>query len=107
MTDCIFCKIVNKEAPADIVYEDEETIVFENIRPSTPIHLLAVPKKHIASVDDIQEADGELIGKVVIAARKAAASKGLDETGYKLAVNVGRGGGQEVFHLHIHILGGF
>ncbi len=105
MTDCIFCKIVNKEAPAEIVYEDDYAIVFENINPVAPTHLLAIPKKHIASVNQIEEDDAELIGKTLIAARLAAAKKGI-RNGYKVAINVEKDGGQEIFHLHFHILGG-
>lgn len=105
--NCIFCKIAKKESPATVVYEDDKTVVFENIRPSAPIHLLAIPKKHIPSIDEIEEADAELIGRTVIAARNAAHNKGLDKSGYKLVVNVGQGGGQEIFHLHFHILGGW
>lgn len=105
--DCIFCKIARKESPADIVYEDDDTIVFNNIRPSAPIHLLVIPKKHIDSIDDIEVGDEELIGKTIITARNVARDKGLNESGYKLAVNVGKGGGQEVFHLHFHLLGGW
>ncbi len=104
---CIFCKIVEKDAPAEVVHESEDAIVFENIRPLAPIHLLAIPKKHITSVDTIEPSDTELIGRTLIAARDAARKKGLDVAGYKLAVNVGEGGGQEIFHLHFHILGGW
>lgn len=105
--NCIFCKIARKEAPATVVYEDDETLVFENIRPLAPIHLLAIPKKHIPSIDEIEDDDVKLLGQTVIAARNAARDKGLDESGYKLVVNVGEGGGQEIFHLHFHILGGW
>ena len=105
--NCIFCKIVKKESPATIVYEDDKTMVFENIKPSAPVHLLAIPKKHISSIDEIEEGDAELIGRIVIAVRNAAHDKGLNKSGYKLVVNVGEGGGQEIFHLHFHILGGW
>ncbi len=106
MSDCIFCKIVRNEAPADILYEDEYSVVFKSINPVAPVHLLVVPKKHIISVDHIVENDKKLIGHLFLVAQKVAAEQGID-SGYKLAVNVGRAGGQEVFHLHIHLLGGW
>ena len=105
--NCIFCKIIEKDAPATVAYEDDKTLVFESIRPVAPIHLLAIPKKHISSINEIEDGDEKLIGQTVIAARNAARDKGLDESGYKLVVNVGEGGGQEIFHLHFHILGGW
>ncbi len=105
--DCIFCKIVAKEASSEIIYENEKVMVFRNIRPSAPVHLLAIPKKHIASINQIVSDDRELIGEVIIAAKEAARKEGIDESGYKLAVNVGKGGGQEIFHLHVHLLGGW
>ncbi len=105
--NCIFCKIIKKEAPATIVYEDENSVVFENIKPSTPVHLLVVPKKHIESVNHIKPEDRELIGDLFLSAQEAAKKVGIKDAGYKLAVHVGEGGGQEIFHLHIHILGGW
>ena len=103
--DCIFCSIIKKEAPATIVYENENIIVFENIKPSAPIHLLMVPKKHIASVNEIKEEDKDLIGNLFLVAQEVARLKNIKNSGYKLAVNVGRDGGQEIDHLHIHLLG--
>ncbi len=105
--DCIFCKIIKKEAPAIIVYENDKIIVFENIKPATPIHLLAVPKKHIESVNNIEEEDKELMGEIFLAARKATEKVGIKDSGYKLTIHVGEGGGQEIFHLHVHVLGGW
>ncbi len=106
-TSCIFCKIANKEAPADVVYENDKVIVFKNIRPSTPIHLLAIPRKHIASVNEMKEEDKEIIGELFLAAKEATNKLGVKRSGYKLAVNVEKGGGQEIFHLHLHILSGW
>lgn len=105
--DCIFCKIVQKQIPADIIYENEKVVAFKNIKPNAPVHLLIIPKKHIESVDTVKEEDKELIGELFIAVQKAADLAKIRERGYKLAVNVKEGGGQEIFHLHLHLLGGW
>ena len=105
--NCIFCKIIKKEASSEIIYEDENTIVFKSIRPVAPVHLLVVPKKHIESADTILKEDKDLIGSLFLVAQKAADIAEIRNLGYKLAINVGRGGGQEVFHIHIHLLGGW
>lgn len=102
--DCIFCKIAAKEAPSDIIYEDEETIVIKDIHPKASVHLLLIPKKHIVSVAQLEESDKVLVGSLVLTAKKIADSQGLK--GYKLVFNVGREGGQMVDHLHLHLLGG-
>lgn len=102
---CIFCKILNKELQANIVYEDDKTLAFDDIHPKAPVHILIIPKKHIVSVDHLEKEDKELIGELFLAAKKVAKIKGLS-TGYKLMVNVGKDGGQEVDHLHLHLLGG-
>jgi histidine triad (HIT) family protein len=102
---CIFCKILNKELPADIIYEDEKILAFKDIHPKAPIHILIIPKDHIISVDHLKEENKELIGELVLVAKKIAEMKGLS-TGYKLTINVGKDGGQEVDHLHLHLLGG-
>jgi len=104
--DCIFCKIINKEIPAEIVFEDEKIVVFKDIKPKSPVHLLIVPRKHIASVEELEERDKELVGYLFLTAKKMAKEAEINESGYKLSVNVGEGGGQEVFHLHLHLLGG-
>ncbi len=104
--DCIFCKIAKKEAPATIVYEDDNTIVFENIKPAAPVHLLAIPKKHIDSVNHIELKDRELMGDIFLAIQKAVEKTRIKDSGYKLAIHVGEGGGQEIFHLHFHVIGG-
>ncbi len=105
--DCIFCKIINKEIPSEIIFEDEEVIVFKDIKPKAPVHLLIVPKKHIESINEAQEEDKKLIGKLFLVARDFAKKMGVSDSGYKLLVNVGEGGGQEVFHLHVHLMGGW
>lgn len=102
--DCIFCKIAEKKIPADIVYEDEKAVVFKDINPKAPFHILIIPKKHIASVKELKSEDEELMGGLILIAQKIAGEKKLE--GYKLVINVGRDGGQIVEHLHLHLLGG-
>jgi histidine triad (HIT) family protein len=99
---CVFCKIAKKEAPADIVYEDEEFMVFPDIRPKAAVHLLLIPKKHIPTLQDAREHDIELLGKLLLTAQKVGRLKQLK--GYKLQMNVGKEGGQEVGHIHLHLL---
>jgi len=106
MADCIFCKIINKEIPADIVYEDEEGIAFRDIEPKARVHFLIVPKKHVLSADRLEACDKELIGSLVLVAQRIAKEQGVSETGYRLIFNVGRDAGQTVDHLHLHLLGG-
>ena len=106
MKQCIFCKIINKEAPADIVYEDNSVIVFKDINPSAPIHLLIVPKKHIISINNLKEQDKELVGYMFLIAKKIAEEQDISKTGYRLIINVGKGSGQIIDHLHLHLLGG-
>lgn len=104
---CIFCKIIKKEMPAEIVYEDAQIIAFKDIYPVAPAHILVVPKKHIPSVDDLEPGDKNLIGDLLLITQKIARQLSLDKTGYKLVFNVGRGGGQKIDHLHLHLLGGW
>jgi len=104
MNDCIFCQIAAKKVPSKIQYEDDEIIAFDDIAPKAPVHILIVPKRHIESVNELKKEDIELIGKVILVAKKLAQEKGLK--GYKLVFNVGREGGQLVDHLHLHLLGG-
>jgi histidine triad (HIT) family protein len=102
--DCLFCKIVQKEIPATIVAETDEILAFRDIRPRAPTHLLIIPKQHIATLNDAN--DELLLGKMVMAAKKLAQAEQIDEDGYRLVFNVNRGGGQEVYHIHLHLLGG-
>lgn len=104
MEQCIFCKIANKETATDIVYEDEQFVVFPDIRPKAPVHLLCIPKKHIPSLQEAQKEERELLGGLLLAAQKVAQEKELK--GYRLAMNVGKEGGQEIDHLHLHLLAG-
>lgn len=105
--DCIFCKIIKKELPAEIVLEDKNIIVFEDIHPLAPVHLLVVPKKHIQTINDLTPKDKQLVGEIFLTAKKVAEKSGIDKKGYKLVFNVGKGGGQIIFHLHLHLLGGW
>ena len=103
---CLFCKIANKEVPAEIVYEDDEVIAFKDIHPLAPVHVLIIPKKHIASIIDIKKEDIELIGKLILAAKNIADDFKLSKDGYKLLFRVGNHGGQVVEHIHLHLIGG-
>lgn len=102
----IFSKIIAKEIPADIVYEDELVLAFKDIAPLTPVHILIIPKKEIPTVNDITPADEVALGRMFTAAAKIAKEQNIAESGYRLMVNCNKDGGQEVFHLHMHILGG-
>lgn len=103
---CVFCKIVKKEIPADIIYQDEKILAFKSIEPKAPLHLLIIPKRHILSVDHLELQDKELIGELFLAAQKIAKERGVSQTGYRLIFNVGRDAGQTVDHLHLHLIGG-
>jgi len=105
--DCIFCKIIKKEIPADIVYEDRDALAFRDIEPQAPIHFLIIPKKHIESVNHLEEKDKELIGQLILTAKKVAEKIGIESSGYKLMFHVGKGAGQTINHLHLHLLGGW
>ena len=103
---CIFCKIADKKIPAKIVFEDNDVVAFEDTRPQAPIHIMVIPKAHIEKVSEIKEEDSVLIGKLVLAAKNIARDKGIEERGYRLVMNCNKDAGQEVFHLHLHLLGG-
>jgi len=104
--DCIFCKIANKEIPADVIYEDEQVISFKDIEPKAPMHILIIPKKHIPSVDHLEPEDKDLIGKLIPTAKNIAKEQGVAGA-YKLCFNVGKGGGQIIDHIHLHLLAGW
>ena len=106
MEDCIFCKIIKKEIPSNIVYEDSEIIAFRDINPVAPVHILVIPKKHISSLVDLKPEDEILIGKIYTVINKIVEQEGIKEKGFRVVVNCGEDGGQEVKHLHFHILGG-
>lgn len=103
---CIFCDIINKKSPADIVYEDEKFIVFKDVKPSAPVHLLILPKEHIVSINNLEKEHRELMGDLLLLAKKIAEKQGVSD-GYRISFNVGRKGGQLIDHLHLHLMGGF
>jgi len=105
MKDCIFCKIAKKEIPAKVIFEDSTVMVFEDIRPSAPVHILVIPKEHIQSIAHLEGNHKGIISEMIFTAKKIALEKNL--AGYKLVFNVGREGGQVVDHLHLHLLGGW
>ncbi len=105
MSDCLFCRIVDKAIPADVVLERDNILAFRDINPQAPTHILIIPKKHIATIDDLQPEDTQLIGELVQAGREIAAAEGLAQ-GYRLVFNCKGHGGQDVFHIHLHLLGG-
>ena len=106
MSDCIFCKIANKTIPSKLVYEDDQIVAFDDLRPQAPVHSLVIPKRHIVSVQELEEQDQALLGRLLLACTKIVKLKGLAENGYRLVINTGPDGGQSVFHLHFHVLGG-
>lgn len=106
MDDCVFCNIVNKSVQSQILFETEDLIVIKDILPKAPVHLLVIPKKHIASISNLEEVDAPLVSKMIMTAKKMAEEFGVGESGYKLIFNVGRDGGMVIPHLHLHLLGG-
>ncbi len=104
--DCIFCQIASGKLAAEIRYQDAEVVAFNDINPQAPVHLLIIPKRHIPSLAELNEADLPLVGQLVQVANKLAEEEGLVESGYRLAINYGKWGGQVVPHLHLHLLGG-
>lgn len=106
MSDCLFCKIAAGEIISEIVYQDEMVTVFKDINPAAPVHLLVIPNTHIPSVQDMKEGQESLFGRLFSAAKKAAEDAGIAESGYRLIVNNGPDAHQEVFHVHMHVLGG-
>ena len=106
MEDCLFCKIIKGEIPSTKVYEDDEILAFNDINPAAPIHILVIPKKHIASLAHMEKEDEAIVGKIYGVINKIAEEKGFKESGYRVVVNCGKDAGQEVMHLHFHILAG-
>lgn len=104
--NCIFCKIVKKEIPAKIVFEDNKVLAFEDSRPPAPVHIIIVPKTHIEKLSDIKEESAAIMGRLVLAANAIAKEKEIEKTGYRAVVNCGGDAGQAVLHLHLHLLGG-
>jgi histidine triad (HIT) family protein len=105
--DYLFCRIIRGEKEADFVYKDERVVAFNDIRPQAPVHILIVPRNHIRSINDLSEEDRLLISDLIFRAKDIAKSKAIDRSGYRLVFNVERGGGQYIFHLHLHLIGGW
>jgi histidine triad (HIT) family protein len=104
--DCLFCKILDGNIPADIVYESDGAIAFRDINPQAPTHVLIIPRKHIATINDLDHEDDSVVGGLYLAAQAIARQEGLTEDGYRVVMNCGEGAGQSVFHIHLHLLGG-
>jgi len=106
LKECIFCKIIKKEIPSSIIYEDGEILAFNDINPQAPVHVIIIPKRHIERVSELKAEDSELASKLILAGNEIARKKGLVDPGYRLVINCNKDAGQEVFHLHMHMLGG-
>lgn len=104
--DCLFCKIASGDIPASIVYEDDDLVAFNDIRPQAPKHVLIIPKEHIATINDTNSNHQALLGRMVLSAKAIAEELQISDSGYRLLFNVNSGGGQEVYHIHLHLLGG-
>ena len=104
--NCLFCKILAGDIPADIVYESDTAIAFRDINPQAPTHVLIIPRKHISTINDIEDDEQAIVGSLYSAARKIAAVEGLADVGYRAVMNCNEGAGQTVFHIHLHLLGG-
>ena len=106
MGECVFCRIVKKEIPAKVIHEDEQVVAFEDLNPQAPVHILVIPKAHLATLNEVGQDQAGLIGRVVATAVGIAADKGLGESGYRLVANCQAAAGQSVFHIHFHLMGG-
>jgi len=106
MSNCIFCKIGKGEIESEVVWEKDDIVAFRDVNPQAPTHILIIPKKHIPMVSKIQKEDQALVGKMILTAKEVAEREGLDEKGYRLVLNNGEFGGQAVYHIHLHLLGG-
>ncbi|MBT3046043.1 MAG: histidine triad nucleotide-binding protein [gamma proteobacterium symbiont of Ctena orbiculata] len=106
MSDCLFCKFVTGEIQPDKVYEDDDLFAFRDINPQAPTHILVIPKRHIATLNELEPGDQALLGKLTLAAQKIAKDEGIDGSGYRLVLNCNSDAGQSVFHIHMHLLGG-
>jgi histidine triad (HIT) family protein len=104
--DCIFCQIAQGQTDTEMLYHSDSLVVFKDINPHSPVHLLLVPKKHIRSINDLTDADQEILAELIMVAKEMAKEHGVAKSGYKLLYNVEKGGGQLIFHLHLHLLGG-
>ncbi len=106
MSDCLFCKMVAGEIAADVVYEDDDVLAFRDINPQAPTHVLVIPKEHLATINDLNSADAQIMGRLFLAAKKVAEQEGIAEVGYRTVMNCNEDAGQTVFHIHLHVLGG-
>lgn len=106
MNSCLFCSIIKGDIKGDIVYQDESIVAFRDINPKAPVHILIVPRKHIATLLDLEQGDKKLMGDIFYAAARLAKDKGISEDGFRVVLNCGPGAGQSVYHIHIHLLGG-
>ena len=104
--DCLFCRIGSGEIDANVIYETDDVLAFRDINPQAPTHALIIPKQHIATINDIESSDAEIVGKLFVAAREIAAQEGFAEPGYRVTMNCNAAAGQTVFHVHLHLLGG-
>ncbi len=107
MKDCLFCKIIKGEIPTNFVYQDEKVVAFRDINPKAPVHILVVPKKHLEKLQEVDDNEKDLLGELLLAAKKIAEKEKIANLGYKIMINCGEGGGQVIPHLHIHLLGGW
>lgn len=105
--DCLFCRIVNGEIPTDFLYKDDTLVVFRDINPQAPVHLLIVPTAHIRSINDLTDSDKPIISEMMMVAKEMAKKEGVSKSGYRIFINVEKGGGQLIFHLHMHLVGGW
>lgn len=106
MTDCLFCKMVAGEIQPDVVYEDEHVLAFRDVNPQAPVHVLVVPREHIATLNDLTDDHAELVGRLYLAAKRVAEKDGIAERGYRTVINCNAEAGQSVYHVHLHVLGG-
>tara|TARA_B100001029_G_scaffold42162_1_gene32885 strand:+ start:966 stop:1310 length:345 start_codon:yes stop_codon:yes gene_type:complete len=106
MADCLFCKIIDGEIPGDIVYENDSVLAFNDINPIAPVHILVIPKEHIATINDLEEKHTQTMGELFLAAKKIASDKGISESGYRTVFNCNKDAQQTVFHIHLHLIAG-
>jgi histidine triad (HIT) family protein len=106
MTDCLFCKIRDGEIPADLIYENDDVLAFNDVNPQAPVHVLIIPRQHISTINDVENSDEAIMGKLFSAAKIIASEKGVSDDGYRMVVNCNEKAGQTVFHIHMHLLAG-
>jgi histidine triad (HIT) family protein len=106
MSECLFCKMVEREITPDVVFENDDVLAFRDISPQAPVHVLVIPKKHIATVNDLTDEDESIVGRMILGAREIAHQEGIADAGYRTVMNCNADGGQAVFHIHLHLLGG-